>query len=86
MLRVEITQLILLPLLHLLGLFVGTAALFIILSGFSGLRTFNYSLLDISDPDIKITATKGKSFFYDAIFTKSLSLSNNQQTLLLFLK
>ena len=49
-----------------IGVIVGTAALFIILSGFSGLRTFNYSLLDISDPDIKITAAKGKSFFYDA--------------------
>ena len=38
--------------------------MFIILSGFSGLRTFSYSLLDISDPDIKITATKGKSFLF----------------------
>jgi len=47
-----------------IGVVVGTAALFIILSGFSGLRTFNYSLLDISDPDIKITATKGKTFIY----------------------
>jgi lipoprotein-releasing system permease protein len=37
--------------------------LFIILSGFSGLRTFSYSLLAVSDPDIKITSTKGKSFF-----------------------
>ena len=50
------------------GVIVGTAALFIILSGFSGLRAFSYSLLDISDPDIKVTATKGKSFLYtDAI-------------------
>lgn len=47
-----------------IGVVVGTAALFIILSGFSGLRTFNYSLLDILDPDIKITATKGKTFIY----------------------
>ena len=47
-----------------IGVVLGTAALFIILSGFSGLRTFNYSLLDISDPDIKITATKGKTFIY----------------------
>lgn len=44
------------------GVIVGSLALFIILSGFSGLRTFSYSLLDASDPDIKITATKGKSF------------------------
>jgi lipoprotein-releasing system permease protein len=42
---------------------VGSLALFVILSGFSGLRTFSYNLLDVSDPDIKITATKGKSFF-----------------------
>jgi lipoprotein-releasing system permease protein len=45
------------------GVIVGSLALFIILSGFSGLRTFSYSLLDVSDPDIKITTTKGKSFF-----------------------
>ena len=43
------------------GVIVGSLALFIILSGFSGLRTFSYSLLDAADPDIKITAQKGKS-------------------------
>lgn len=47
-----------------LGVIVGTAALFVILSGFSGLRTFSNSLLDISDPDIKISVVKGKSFLY----------------------
>jgi lipoprotein-releasing system permease protein len=41
---------------------VGSLVLFIILSGFSGLRTFSYSLMDASDPDIKITSVKGKSF------------------------
>ncbi|MGJ8744118.1 ABC transporter permease [Polaribacter sp.] len=45
------------------GVIVGSLALFIILSGFSGLRTFSYSLLDVSDPDIKISTVKGKSFF-----------------------
>lgn len=44
------------------GVIVGSLALFVILSGFSGLRTFSYSLLDTSDPDIKITSVKGKSF------------------------
>lgn len=44
------------------GVIVGSLALFVILSGFSGLRTFSYSLLDASDPDIKITSEKGKSF------------------------
>ncbi len=47
------------------GVIVSSLALFIILSGFSGLRTFSYSLLDVSDPDIKITSVKGKSFFID---------------------
>ncbi|SDS37441.1 lipoprotein-releasing system permease protein [Polaribacter sp. KT25b] len=45
------------------GVIVGSLALFIILSGFSGLRTFSYSMLNASDPDIKITSVKGKSFF-----------------------
>jgi lipoprotein-releasing system permease protein len=48
----------------MIGVVVGTLALFIILSGFSGLRNFSYSLLNASDPDIKISATKGKSFLY----------------------
>ncbi len=56
-----------------IGVIVGTAALFIILSGFSGLRTFSYSLLDTSDPDIKITATQGKSFFYTNSLKNSIS-------------
>ncbi|MBE7653863.1 ABC transporter permease [Tenacibaculum finnmarkense] len=43
---------------------VGALALFVILSGFSGLRTFSDSLLNASDPDIKITTVKGKSFEY----------------------
>ena len=44
------------------GVIVGSLALFIVLSGFSGISNFTLSLLDVSDPDIKITATKGKSF------------------------
>nr|WP_299032263.1 ABC transporter permease [uncultured Tenacibaculum sp.] len=46
------------------GVVVGTLALFVVLSGFSGLKTFSDSLLNASDPDIKITAAQGKSFEY----------------------
>lgn len=42
---------------------VGALALFIILSGFSGLRTFSFSLLNASDPDVKISPVTGKTFF-----------------------
>ena len=46
------------------GVIVGSLALFIILSGFSGLRSLSYSLLDVSDPDIKITSSAGKKLLY----------------------
>lgn len=45
-----------------LGILVGTAALFIIMSVFSGLRDFSLSFANATDPDLKITAVQGKSF------------------------
>lgn len=59
------------------GVVVGSMALFIILSGFSGLRTFSYSLLDISDPDIKITSQVGKTFQYSDSIDKTLKNDPN---------
>ena len=47
-----------------LGVVVGTMALFIVLSVFSGLKEFSLDFIRISDPDLKITASKGKSFFF----------------------
>lgn len=55
-----------------LGVIVGTAALFVILSGFSGLRTFNESLLETSDPDIKVSPVKGKSFSFSEALQKQI--------------
>jgi len=52
-------------------------ALFVILSGFSGLRTFSYSLLDVSDPDIKITSVKGKSFIFNDSIQSALIANIN---------
>jgi lipoprotein-releasing system permease protein len=48
-----------------LGVLIGTLALFIVLSGFSGLRTFSLGFLNTSDPDIKISPAQGKSFFFN---------------------
>ena len=47
-----------------LGVIIGTMALFIVLSGFSGLKTFSLDFLNTSDPDIKITSTKGKTLLF----------------------
>ena len=48
-----------------IGVVVGTLALFIVLSGFSGLRVFSIGFLNTFDPDIKITSVKGKSFDFN---------------------
>jgi len=48
-----------------IGVIIGTLALFIVMSGFSGLREFSVGFLDTSDPDVKITSIKGKSFHFD---------------------
>ena len=55
------------------GVIVGSLALFIILSGFSGLRTFSYGLIDSASPNIKISATKGKSFLITDTITKIIN-------------
>ncbi|MFK7748245.1 MAG: ABC transporter permease [Kordia sp.] len=41
---------------------IGALALFIVLSGFAGLKTFSLSFSNDFDPDIKIEAAVGKSF------------------------
>jgi lipoprotein-releasing system permease protein len=57
------------------GVIIGTLALFIVLSGFSGLRTFSIGFLNTSDPDIKISVVKGKSFDFN---TKIKNIINQQ--------
>lgn len=52
------------------GVIVGAIALFLVLSVFSGLKNFSLDFIRVSDPDLKITSTKGKSFlFTDSIAT-----------------
>ncbi|WP_053970826.1 ABC transporter permease [Mangrovimonas sp. ST2L15] len=45
-----------------IGVILGSAALFIVLSGFSGLKDFTLEFTSIIDPDLKAEATSGKSF------------------------
>lgn len=44
------------------GIIVVSAALFVVLSGFLGLKNFSLQFLNASDPDIKISSSRGKSF------------------------
>lgn len=45
------------------GIIIASAALFIVLSGFSGLKDFSLEFSSYVDPDLKVVPTKGKSFF-----------------------
>lgn len=56
------------------GVAVGTMALIIILSVFNGLETLVSSIFNTFDPDLKITASEGKTFVPDT--TKLRLLSN----------
>ncbi len=52
---------------------IGSAALFIVLSGFSGLRSFSLSFSNTFDPDMKATPVEGKAFRLDPDQAASLA-------------
>ena len=51
---------------------IGSAALFIVLSGFSGLKDFSLSFSNTFDPDLKAVPVQGKSFSFDKGTSTSL--------------
>lgn len=51
---------------------IGALALFIVLSGFAGLKTFSLSFSNDFDPDLKIEAAAGKSFRVSATQLEAL--------------
>ncbi len=55
-----------------IGVIVSTIALFVVLSVFSGLKTFSLSFIQTADPDLKITSVKGKSFFFNDSVQRSV--------------
>ena len=48
--------------LAIVGVIVSSAAMFVVLSGFSGLRNYSLEFISFVSPDLKITSVKGKSF------------------------
>ena len=47
-----------------IGIVVGTAALFIVLSGFAGLKAFSLEFTNLTDPDLKIVPKQSKTFTF----------------------
>jgi lipoprotein-releasing system permease protein len=48
------------------GIIASTMALFVFLSVFSGLKEFSLNFLNVSDPDLRVETTLGKTFFVNA--------------------
>lgn len=46
-----------------IGVIIGSASLFIVLSGFAGLKDFSLQFTTMIDPDLKVIPTSGKSIF-----------------------
>ena len=46
-----------------IGIIIGSASLFIVLSGFAGLKDFSLQFTTLIDPDLKAIPSSGKSFF-----------------------
>jgi len=58
------------------GIIIGTAALFIVLSGFSGLKTFTVQFTSFADPDLKIVPTTTKTIRFTAAQKQALNALN----------
>ena len=54
------------------GIVIAAAALFIVLSGFAGLKNFSLDFSSYVDPDLKISALEGKSFVIDSTLLTKL--------------
>ena len=59
------------------GIIIGTAALFIVLSGFSGLKTFTVQFTSFADPDLKIVPTTTKTIRFTEAQKQALTALNS---------
>ena len=48
--------------LAIVGVIVSSAAMLVVLSGFSGLKDYSLEFISFVSPELKITSAKGKSF------------------------
>ena len=58
------------------GIVIASAALFIVLSGFAGLKTFSLSFSSFVDPDLKVMPAQGKNFSLDAATLSQIKAIN----------
>ena len=59
------------------GIIIGTAALFVVLSGFSGLKNFSLEFTSFADPDLKIVPTTTKTIRFTPTQKQALTALNS---------
>jgi lipoprotein-releasing system permease protein len=62
----------LVSLISMLGVMIGTGALIVVLSVFNGFESLVESLYNSFDPELKITASEGKTFIPDSALTEQI--------------
>ncbi|WP_299883466.1 FtsX-like permease family protein [uncultured Lacinutrix sp.] len=60
----------------MVGIILGSASLFIVLSGFSGLKDFTLEFTTVIDPDLRAETTVGKSFLFSPTIEQELNAIN----------
>lgn len=55
------------------GIVIASAALFIVLSGFAGLKTFSLGFSSFVDPDLKVLPASGKTLAVDSTLLASIA-------------
>lgn len=63
-------------LIAIIGIIVGAASLFVVLSGFDGLKEFTLQFSSLADPDLKATPVTGKTFTITPNTEKKLNAIN----------
>ena len=62
--------------LAIVGVIVSSAAMFVVLSGFSGLKDYSLEFISFVSPELKITSEKGKSFEFTDEMKSFLEIEN----------
>ena len=62
--------------LAILGVIISSAAMLVVLSGFSGLKNYSLEFISSISPELKVSATKGKSFEFTSEIKSFLEKEN----------
>ena len=62
--------------LAIVGVIISTTAMFVVLSGFSGLKSYSLEFISSISPELKISSVKGKTFEFSDEMKSFLEKAN----------